>query len=221
MDNNKKLNSFIEELNSCILANYQLIEVDFNTEYGYPELDPVRDEVCKCIICGLNQAAITLTNHLLESSLKKCLAIKHCVDNKNTHSLSLDGAFKDGIAKYDNMLLYETIESAYSDGLITQEQAAKLHGFRINFRNAYSHADSSKTFKGISSKVNYISLNDDSSEAIHRKLLGELETEMQIKDLFPAHGIIQSIMSAKEAAVYFSEVNEIIKCMLSNIHKDI
>jgi len=38
-----------------------------------PELDVIRHEVCLCLIFHLNQAAIALTNHLLESFLKYSL----------------------------------------------------------------------------------------------------------------------------------------------------
>lgn len=109
--NNDRINSFIKDLNNDIFSNYLKIPTIFNWEYGYPELDPLRDEICKCLICGLYQASITLTNHLLESSLKKCLAIKYSIDNKNNNS-ELEYVFKEGIAMYDTCKLNKTINKA-------------------------------------------------------------------------------------------------------------
>lgn len=80
--NLERLEQFVNELNVSINGNYELIKNNFNIEYGHPELDPLRSEICKCIICDLHQAAITLTNHLLESSLKKCLVMKYSINNK-------------------------------------------------------------------------------------------------------------------------------------------
>jgi len=83
--NDLRIRQFIDELNTNMSSNYQIVADIFNTGYGYPELDPLRDEICKCIICGLHQASITLTNHLLEASLKKCLAIKYSIENRKNN----------------------------------------------------------------------------------------------------------------------------------------
>lgn len=65
------IDEFIKELNANISNNYQTVEYAFENDYKWPEVDPVQNEICKCIICGFRQAAITLTNHLLEYVLKK------------------------------------------------------------------------------------------------------------------------------------------------------
>src|ERR1035437_9424617 len=111
-----RLDQFVTDLNAQISSNYYIVKGIFNQEYGYPELDPLRDEICKCIICGLNQAAMTLTNHLLESSLKKCLAMRFSIENKK-ENVELKDAFKTGIDEYDDKLLEDTINRACSQGL--------------------------------------------------------------------------------------------------------
>lgn len=37
-----------------------------NTPYQMPEYDPIRGEICECLIYGLDVAAITATNFLVE-----------------------------------------------------------------------------------------------------------------------------------------------------------
>lgn len=50
---------FIEELNANFSKNYSSIAEVVDNEYRWSEIDSVRSEICKCIICGFNQAAIT------------------------------------------------------------------------------------------------------------------------------------------------------------------
>ena len=190
------------------------IEEIFNTEYNYPELDPLRDEICKCLICGLYQAAITLTNHLLESSLKKCLAIKYEIDNKNPQ-LELKDAFKDGISHYNSWNLNKTINEARIKQLITEEQKNQLHQFREDFRNAYSHADAAKTFLDCHPKIKFISSSDVVTYEDFLKIIAEKpNTEISIKDFLPIQGIAQAIFAQKEAVPYFIEIDNIIRNML-------
>ena len=62
--------SALIEYTKAFSARFELIEVEYSTPYDWPEMDTLRYEICGCISFGLNQAAITLTNHLLESLLK-------------------------------------------------------------------------------------------------------------------------------------------------------
>ena len=82
MYNISRMKNFIDNLNSQISINYEIIKDIFNSQYDYPALNPLRDEICKCFICGLYQSTITLTNHFLEKSLKFCLGIKYSIENK-------------------------------------------------------------------------------------------------------------------------------------------
>ena len=141
--------NFIAELNANIRNNYNTIAEAFENEYGWPEVDSVRSEVCKCLICGLHQAAITLTNHLLESVLKKALIIEESAKNKTAHS-DITNVFDDATEKYANKNLDFTINQACRKGLINKEEKNILHGFREQYRNAFSHADPQKTFSGVS-----------------------------------------------------------------------
>ena len=115
----------------------------FENEYGWPEVDSVRSEICKCLICGLYQAAITLANHLLESVLKKALIIDESAKNKTEQS-DITNVFDDATEKYANKNLDFTINQACRKGLINKEEKNILHGFREQYRNAFSHADPQK-----------------------------------------------------------------------------
>lgn len=213
--NNERLELFVNELNSCIGDNYEVIRNVFNKEYGYPEFDPLRDEICKCVLCDLHQAAITLTNHLLESSLKKCLAMKHSISIKQ-NDIKIEDAFKEGITKFDQLDLDDTINRACTQGLITKEQKTLLKKFKDEFRNPYSHATTSEIFKDTTVKGKTISLNEgESPENLLKRIFDNDSDEvLAVKDLLPIQGLVQ-VMIAKQISVpYFTEVDRIIREML-------
>lgn len=115
-------------------------------------MDTLRHEVCLCIAFGLSQAAITLSNHLMESLLKYSLIYHHSNHNEPTVKAGTDfvkemeAYTEEGINKYGHISLSKSIEAAHSHGLLEDEEKEALNEFRVNFRNAYSHADKDKTF---------------------------------------------------------------------------
>jgi hypothetical protein len=216
--NKLRIEEFIEELNLVLFPNYESIKDIFNVEYGYPELDPVRDEICKCIICNLHQAAVTLTNHLVESSIKKCLALKHSIDDK-LDEMKLEDAFKSGIEKYDKLELEDTINRARTHGLITKEQKKQLKKFKDEFRNPYSHATTAEIFKDTAIKGKSISLieGENPEDLLARIFNDSSENLLQVKDILHIQGMVQ-VMIAKQISIpYFREVDSIIRDMLSKI----
>ena len=215
-----RIELFIEELNSCILQNHESIKDIFNAKYGYPELDPIRDEICKCIICNLHQASITLTNHLLESSLKKCLIMNYSVANKQTDA-TIENAFKKGTEQFDKLKLDETISRACTQGLITKEQKKMLKKFKDDFRNPYSHAEATKIFKDTTVIGKSISLTKDEEpeKFLERIFDNSTDNQLNVIDILPVHGIIQIIIAKQISVPYFKKVDEIIREMLLKISK--
>lgn len=216
--NISRIEQFVNELNVCIEVNYNNISNLFNIEYGYPELDPLRDEICKCIICNLHQAAITLTNHLLESSLKKCLAMKHSISN-NQNDIKLEDAFKEGITKFDQLDLGDTINRACTQGLITKEQKRLLKNFKDEFRNPYSHATVSEIFKDTTVKGKTISLIEgESPENLLKRIFDNHSDEvLAVKDILPIQGLVQVVIAKQISIPYFTEVDKIIREMLTKL----
>lgn len=213
-----RLELFLNDLNAHIDINYDIIKEIFNLEYGYPELDPLRDEICKCIICGLNQAAMTLTNHLLESSLKKCLAMKYSIDNKQCDT-KLEDAFKEGISKFDKLLLDDTINRACTQGLITKEQKEQFKNFKDDFRNPYSHASVIEIFKDYKVKGTVVSLKEDENpeEFVKRLFQTQPNDLLTVKDILPIQGLIQVGIAKQNIIPYFSEVDKTIREMLTKL----
>ena len=206
MTNRKK--QFVNELNNNFDKNLFKIEFQFNNEYGWPEFDPLRDEISKCLICDLCQAAITLTNHLLENFLKTMLIYHETISNKNQDTDDdLFSMFKPNVDEYDARNLSQTLGQAKRKGLITKDQWKILDDYRDNFRNAYSHAEKKKIFKDITIGTNIVKLEDgqfNTSESIQTPL---------IEVLF-GQGIAQTLLSKGIAFDYFISVDNIIRDVL-------
>lgn len=212
------LENFIEELNANIRNNYDTVADVFENEYGWPEVDSVRSEICKCFICGLYQAAITLANHLLESVLKKALIIDESAKNKTEQS-DITNVFDDATEKYANKNLDFTINQACRKGLINKEEKNILHGFREQYRNAFSHADPQKTFSGISIPATIFTTKDlDNSEEFFKKAFtNKPNVTLSAENNVIIQGLIQSIKAEQEAASYFLTIDGIIRDLCSKL----
>lgn len=215
MGTNENFEHFIGELDICLIPNYEIIKDIFENEYGFPALDPLRDEICKCFMCGLYQSTITLTNHLIERSLKFCLATKSTLETKVKNS-DITTAFREGIDKYDNSMLDQTINAACTQGLITKEQKKELKEFREKFRNPYSHAFN-KIFEGKKVKGKVISTTDLESGIFNffeHCFDKKTDEEFELSDLPFAQGIMQVNIAKADSFPYFKRVNEITREML-------
>lgn len=214
------IDEFIKELNANISNNYHTVEYAFENEYRWPEVDPVRNEICKCIICGFNQAAITLTNHLMESALKKALITYESRENKiEQHDIT--NVFDDATKKYANKNLEFTIKQAYNNGLITNEEKEILDKYRKQYRNAFSHADPQKTFKGISAPVTKFTTSDlhNPEEFLKRVFEDKPNTQLSVENNIIIQGLIQSIKAKQEAVPYFLTIDRIVRNLCTKLFK--
>jgi len=217
MDDSQK-NKLTEEVNEIIRSRIQFIDhfylqirEAYNNHYDWPELDPLRHEICISIMFGLCQAGITLTNHLLESLLKYALIIK-CGDKLKQSKEDVQGRiitsliekYKDCIKKYNDANLSTTINKARKEGLISKEQKKQLHVYREIFRNAYSHSDKLKTFGKSTMPVTGIKLEND-------KLVIDEVGEPEIA-MFPiGQGIVQFEIAQKTAVPYFLYIDKLVR----------
>jgi len=202
-----RIQNFIDELNKQIGTNLQKIDMQFNTEYGWPEFDPLRDEICKCLICDLCQASITLTNHLLENFLKTMLIYHETIGNKEKNNDDLLSIFKPSVDKFDGLDLSQTLGRAKGKGLITKMQWKILDDYRDSFRNAYSHAEKKKIFKDLKIGTNVDELKNN-------QLKTSDYSQTPIIDVLFGQGIAQTLLSKRLASDYFISVDNIIRDVL-------
>jgi hypothetical protein len=156
----------------------------------------------------LPQAAITLTNHLLESLLKFALIYDHARKNQPTEpppkasTQALRDWLRPAKKLYMNQNLRFAIDSACSIGLITEAQRKQLHEFRQNFRNAFSHADKDKTFRDVAIQVTAAHVEGET-------IATEQPEEVPIADLLVAQGLFQVTYARKNAMPYFLYIDQL------------
>lgn len=129
------------------LAN-QYIEKNFDELYDFfpqkvefmHELTPLYFQINYCLMFELHIASITLTNHFLERLLKIALVYNEVGTRKGFTNVSYH--FKDAHTKYQDKKLFDSINSCFDKGLISEEQKDYLHKeVREQIRNGFSHSD--------------------------------------------------------------------------------
>lgn len=194
----EEANKILKERIKYMQVYYPAVRDAYQNHYDWPNLDTLRDEISVCVMLGLFQAAITLTNHFMESLLKNALITKESKVKAPDDAVvkgqvidSLVNHFADAIKKYDNADLSNNINQACSLGLITKKQKKQLHAFRKQFRNAYGHSDKNKTFGDLTVPMKGIQLENDM-----------LRLDQEAKPFVAALPIGQSIIQAMQAKAY-------------------
>lgn len=203
----EEVNEILRDRVEHINEHYVRVRNAYQTHYEWPELDPLRHEIALAITLGLYQAAIALTNHLLESLLKTALIIHHSKDAIRQQDGVLN-AFTVGSAearaRFGNKDLNDTIGAARKSGLISKNQQKQLHFVRERFRNAYSHADKAKTFGDVTVPAQGVKLEDGQLKIVE-------EAELKMADLIIGQGIAQAISARANAADYFLYVDALVR----------
>lgn len=216
----QELNEILDSREPHVIKMYPKIRDIFRNGYEWPEMDTLRYEISLCLIFGLYQAAITLTNHMLESLLKFSLSYKYVFDkypekeSKTDRSIaSLIKELKPGFEKYDDKTLYFTIEEAFKVGIINKERKTQLHSYRQLLRNAYSHAEKKKIHRDVKIPVQSLFMDEDGRFQV------DPETEHKINDLPFIHGIAQVKHAEVNAPPYFINVDSLTREINSMIFK--
>ena len=216
----EEVDEILESRYPFISDNYRRIRDVLHTGYGWHEFDLLRIEICLALMIGLYQAAITLTNHFLESLLKTALMTKDAFDKgveeqdaeKGTVQSLID-TYGPSIDKYDSQDLGKNINAACSSGLITKKQKEQLHEFRKGFRNAYSHSDRKKTFGESTVPVQAGRLVDGQLQLDERQ-------ETRIAELMIGKGLFQEQHAKANAIPYFLYLDKLTRQLYAKLFPD-
>jgi hypothetical protein len=209
----KEINELLESRHKDIFKNYPLIRDAYKNGYdGDTEMNPLRYEITICIIFGLYQAAITLTNHMIEKYLKIALIYKNAnfeADGKTTVE-KLSNATARSTAIYNANDMDKNINAACTQGIITKKDKKELNYIRNSLRNAYSHADAFKIHGNMSIPATGAKLTDKGFEL-------EDEDVAKIALLPMLQGIAQAKHAEANALPYFQFVDSLIRRTRPNI----
>lgn len=103
-------------------------------------LNPIIAEICSCFYLQKNMAAVTLTNHLLESAIKFALVFKEGNGKTIDDQAMMDSLFEKECKMYMYEDMGKNIGTLYTKRMITKDQKKRLIQFKNLYRNAYSHA---------------------------------------------------------------------------------
>jgi len=203
----------LKENQATIRKKYASIRDAYQISYDWPEFDTLRHEISLALMFNLNQAAITLTNHMLESLLKNALIVfhSHSIDKKSSENPleQMMESTAPAQKKFGKMNLSRTIDETFKAGLISENEKEKLHAFREFMRNAYGHADKVKTFRDGEVPVQAIELGDPP----------EITNPQNVKiaDLLVGQGLIQAMLAEREATGYFLEIDSLVRNLMTKI----
>ena len=164
------------------------------------QLDNVREEICRCICFNFYQAAITLTNHLIESFLRLSVAIKKSgATEYNDESLvKIDDAFN----SLSKLTLFPLINLAFDHKIITEDQLKQIEKYFKKIRNPFSHGSPHQLLNN-AGKMGMIRTSFSGKTPL--KVM-EVDNQKQ----FQLHGLFQGAKASNDAIPYFKYVDELI-----------
>ena len=231
-DNSKGENNISNEI-SLILQNqirkiqvnrYSQIREIYNNSYKLPELQTIKHQICICITFGLDIAAMTLTNHLLEKFLKLALIYNDSLKNKSEMDLDSEFALieliKKFTSKYDDKVLFETIKLASKNDLINDEEKIQLEKMRVFFRNPYSHAHREKTYRGAKIGVTEIKGTDAILKFLDGKEDELPKSQEKLVDLPFGDFIYSNNFAELDCIPYLIELDIIIRSVESKLYPE-
>jgi hypothetical protein len=212
-----ELNDIIRARHPHMMRNYPRVRDAYVTQYVFPELDPLRSEISLCLILGLYEAAITLTNHLLESMLKYALIYRYAKGNQRSSPPTAGGATRnvvdwlaEGNKLYADRGLGDNINAACRKGLITKAQKKLLEKFRVTFRDAFSHADKMKTFGDATTSVTAL-------HAESNTLVASQPEQVRLAAFLFGQGVFQVALAQQNALPYFLKIDAVARHILAKL----
>lgn len=194
------------------LNDYIRIRDVYFDSYRLPEFQTIKHQICKCIILGQYIAAITLTNHLLEKVLKFSLnynfSRKNGGDKDEPFSIFSDA--EKGNVKYDKANLYDNINYALEEKLISEDEAKKLKEMKDCFRNSYSHSDRQGIYGDASVGVTEVRGHENAEKFIKGDESGMPKKEEKMRNIPIADFIFINYFAKKDCIPYLTDLHEII-----------
>ena len=212
----RKFRNIYEERYTQFLQYYPQVENIYETPYNMPELDPLRHEIALCIMFGFHQAAIALTNHLIEWFVKLMLIYNDSTEKTKSKADSkkivenIEGLFKEGLDNYIDKDMSQTISRAKSIGIFTKDQWKRLDEIRENYRNAFGHADSRKIFGNSEIELTGMSTEEN-------KLRVEEPISKKIADMPIIQGLMKYKFAEAHSVEYFSYIDNLIRETLPKV----
>ena len=154
-------------------------------------------EIRECIFFGCNGAAITLSGILIEFMLKRVAYAKESGGSQNYDPKIWD--------EYEDMDLSSAINRAKRVGVLDSIMAKRIHAFRKDIRNPYSHYNIQKITEHVIAQ-NVKVVNTETGEHEERDLEARENPSIQtvVKPIVDKHNVLTVFHFADEVVKYLS-----------------
>ena len=154
-------NDMIDDVDKIIT----FLAIRRNKLQGLKPLCFLINEICECLITNKQCAAMTLTNHLLESSIKLALILWSATLRGVDETKDFEVMYKDEIKNYQGKEMSENLTSALECKLITEEEYKDLSELKLEYRHHISHASNNKYVRNAKTTImTYDTATSESSE---------------------------------------------------------
>ena len=130
-----------------IVDNKQLITIIAIKRNMLSYLKPlwfVVNEICDCLIINKQCAAMTLTNHLLESSLKLSLILWKAYGKPFDCTKDFETMYKDEVKTYIGKKMGENLKFAIEENMINNDEFKDLSDLMLEYRDHIDHDSNNK-----------------------------------------------------------------------------
>lgn len=173
-------------------------------------LFPILAEICSCFYLQKNMAAVTLTNHLLESAIKFALVFKEGNGKTFDDFAKMDTLFEEECKMYMGKDLGINIKTLFDKGMITESQRDRLIHLKNLYRNPYSHASNNALVNTASTQIVCGDLSNPS-------YIEKRQAKVAYNPLFMVDARIDFIK--RTGVSYFQEVMNLIVQLDSQLHQ--
>ena len=173
-------------------------------------LFPILAEICSCFYLQKNMAAVTLTNHLLESAIKFALVFKEGNGKTIDDPAKMDTLFEEECKMYMSKDLGINIKTLFDKGMITESQRDRLIHLKNLYRNPYSHASNNALVNTASTQIVCGDLSNPS-------YIEERQAKVAYNPLFMVDARIDFIN--RTGVSYFEEVVNLTIILDRQIHQ--
>ena len=173
-------------------------------------LNPIIAEICSCFYLQKNMAAVTLTNHLLESAIKFALVFKEGNGKTIDDPAKMDTLFEEECKMYMSKDLGINIKTLFDKGMITESQRDRLIHLKNLYRNPYSHASNNALVNSASKQIVCGDLSNPS-------YIEERQAKVAYNPLFMVDARIDFIN--RTGVSYFEEVVNLTIILDRQIHQ--
>ncbi|MCX3267462.1 hypothetical protein [Pedobacter agri] len=193
------INNAFVKLRKPSRANFNEIFENYSIVFEN-QMDSIRKEIILCIVHDLHQAAIMLTNHLLEKFLRAVIVIEESGIEKMIpeNQKKIKTAYKNRRSSSLNDLNDEALKR----NIISEVQHQQIKEYILTIRNPYSHGSS---FQILKDEKPIKTLSGSFSEGIKSEII-----ETDINSYFPLQSLFQEIRAMKDSVKYFKFVDAIL-----------